>query len=342
MWPWNKGGGADCAESCAGAASFYAGLCNGFRELVLAPRDAYAKRFLRSIGQLEEQARTATSERDIEKLSRETEINLERFAQAQRESVEKVISDLDASLRDLLGVIDETMLNGDDFVGNASSVTSRLACAVETNSLEEVRSIIRQEVRALAHSVKTYRDANQSTMIHYARELEVMRERLDQAQESARTDGLTHLPNRVSHEFYLNAMIAKAREGSRYSMALLDLDGFKAINDTYGHQAGDAALVAFAERMKQFMGAEGFVARLGGDEFTVVARMSGAELERKLEVFRSEMPSRPVDFGEHSLAFGTSYGVVDVDGSAEYAKLMADADDRMYRFKRKNKRSEAA
>jgi diguanylate cyclase (GGDEF)-like protein len=84
-------------------------------------------------------------------------------------------------------------------------------------------------------------------------------------------DMLTGLPNRVLfHDRLLTAMQRVPRHGTDFALALLDIDGFKAVNDTQGHPAGDALLQAIAERLSDQVRSNDTVARLGGDEFALI------------------------------------------------------------------------
>ena len=88
---------------------------------------------------------------------------------------------------------------------------------------------------------------------------------------SATHDALTGLPNRsLLSERLAHAMTRRKRHPGELALAVIDLDGFKAINDTYGHQVGDALLVLVAERLLSAVREEDTVARLGGDEFVVL------------------------------------------------------------------------
>jgi len=93
----------------------------------------------------------------------------------------------------------------------------------------------------------------------------------------AHNDGLTDIPNRVSFNKMLNRLITapgshtEGGEESSFSLFLVDLDHFKAVNDNFGHQIGDALLVEVARRLVETIGSSGRTARLGGDEFAILA-----------------------------------------------------------------------
>ena len=95
----------------------------------------------------------------------------------------------------------------------------------------------------------------------------------------AHTDALTGLPNRRSLEAELSTALPQAGRKQQLAVYLLDLDGFKAVNDLHGHDAGDALLAAAADRLRRELRHSDSVARLGGDEFVVLARGLGGEAD---------------------------------------------------------------
>lgn len=156
-------------------------------------------------------------------------------------------------------------------------------------------------------------------------------------------DVLTGMPNRLHFNQRLQSTIAEARLYSRYDYAVLflDLDGFKLINDSLGHAAGDRLLVAIAARLTEAMGGDVLLARYGGDEFTVLPfgrcdRLRGEELARRL---LSEF-GEPFVVDGQKVYSGASVGVV--LGHADYRlpdQILRDADNAMYQAKAKGKAS---
>lgn len=153
----------------------------------------------------------------------------------------------------------------------------------------------------------------------------------------ATLDSLTGLSNRAAFLDRLRQSIAAGkRHGDEFGLALLDMDRLKPINDTYGHAAGDAALRAFAERLKDSCRASDFPARLGGDEFGVLLqRLSGNERLDELGASLAKAVSGPVDFKATRLDVAASVGVVKYpeDGD-EPDSLLERADAAMYAMKR--------
>ncbi|WP_156498813.1 GGDEF domain-containing protein, partial [Oleiphilus sp. HI0079] len=105
-----------------------------------------------------------------------------------------------------------------------------------------------------------------------------IRERTSELQHQAHNDSLTNLPNRLRCLEYLDELRAQAQEeNSRFAVMFIDLDDFKSINDSMGHEAGDALLIDAAIRLKSVLHSDDFVGRLGGDEFVVFVKEKGRE-----------------------------------------------------------------
>jgi diguanylate cyclase (GGDEF)-like protein/PAS domain S-box-containing protein len=153
----------------------------------------------------------------------------------------------------------------------------------------------------------------------------------------ADTDPLTGLANRRALERTLAAALTRAGARARsVGVLMVDLDGFKAVNDTFGHAAGDEALREVARRLKRSVRERDLVARLGGDEFVVVLTdlggRSGAVHDSMARI--SEALSEPIAFDGTSVTLGAAMGVATfpADGG-NGADLLAHADRGMYAAK---------
>jgi diguanylate cyclase (GGDEF)-like protein len=149
-------------------------------------------------------------------------------------------------------------------------------------------------------------------------------------------DPLTDLPNRALLGDRLSAALSRVSEGSgAVSLLLLDLDRFKLINDTLGHQAGDTLLVTVAERLRASVRPGDTVARLGGDEFTVLLEhvTSPAQAEEVAARITSAL-ALPIDLGGRTMVVTTSIGIAHHEsGHASEADLLRDADVALYQAK---------
>lgn len=159
----------------------------------------------------------------------------------------------------------------------------------------------------------------------------------DALRHTALHDSLTGLPNRVVLFDILRREIGRAQRNAAYKFAVLflDLDGFKTVNDTLGHDAGDRVLVTVSERLRACMRPMDAVSRLGGDEFAVVVAdvKDEAEANRVASRIRAALsaPQKLVD-GEHVI--GASIGVVLGDARhTDPSALLREADLAMYKEK---------
>lgn len=161
----------------------------------------------------------------------------------------------------------------------------------------------------------------------------------EELRQLATVDPLTELPNRRRLMQHLDGAIARAqRHPSRLNVLFLDLDGFKAVNDELGHDAGDELLVAVARRLEAAMRTGDLVARLGGDEFVIVVEnLEDLELVRMLVDRVERVLSVPIELSVGVVSLGGSVGVVTNDGSSTADQLLSRADAAMYERKRVRK-----
>lgn len=149
----------------------------------------------------------------------------------------------------------------------------------------------------------------------------------------ATLDALTELPNRTSSVERLGQMLASAaRRNARLALLYLDLDGFKAVNDSLGHDQGDALLRVLSQRLRSEVRAGDLVARLGGDEFTVViSDLSDANEAASVAAKLVALLGRPAQLGPVSVRVTASVGIaLYPDDGSDAATLMRRADAAMY------------
>ncbi|MCY1173992.1 diguanylate cyclase (GGDEF) domain protein [compost metagenome] len=157
----------------------------------------------------------------------------------------------------------------------------------------------------------------------------------------AHYDPLTGLPNRLVLEERLSEALELARtSATRVALVFVDLNGFKAINDRYGHAAGDRVLVTTATRLKRILHGTDTVARIGGDEFVVILQdlPQGKSLQDEARTICQKIfveLSPPVTLGNDQRHIGTSLGVaVFPDHAPSIDRLLHIADLAMYEAKR--------
>jgi len=170
-------------------------------------------------------------------------------------------------------------------------------------------------------------------------DISVLKAQERQLAELARRDALTGLANRRHFEEALDAAAARARRhGHPLALAYMDLDGFKKVNDTFGHEIGDRLLVGVAERLRNTVRATDLVSRLGGDEFTVILEYAGSEADCAMQCQRLlDELSRPHDLAGQPVVSTPSIGIALYRPGESVESLRDRADVAMYTAKRAGK-----
>ncbi|MEI2603788.1 EAL domain-containing protein [Erwinia aphidicola] len=148
-------------------------------------------------------------------------------------------------------------------------------------------------------------------------------------------DNLTRLPNRILLEDRLDQAINKAsRENSKFALMFMDLDGFKAVNDAFGHHIGDSLLIAVTERMKEIVQGHHTLARLGGDEFVLLIEIEDPNDAASVADALVKAVERPFDISRYELVVSLSIGIAVFPGDGiDERELMFNADAAMYHTK---------
>jgi diguanylate cyclase (GGDEF)-like protein len=155
-------------------------------------------------------------------------------------------------------------------------------------------------------------------------------------------DELTGLPNRKQFEEFMAETLARVENGGhKAALFILDLDGFKAVNDTLGHPVGDGLLRACAKRLKASLRGGDLLARLSGDEFVIVVpRVNDPAMLAPLAERILNLLSNPFRVDGHELQIGGSIGLaVAPDNGLDNETLMKNADFALYRAKSEGRRT---
>ena len=163
-----------------------------------------------------------------------------------------------------------------------------------------------------------------------------------QMEELALTDTLTGLPNRRAIENWAATQRSNAaRHGYSFWVVLADLDHFKQVNDTFGHDAGDAVLKEFSKTLKSSLRRGDLCGRLGGEEFLMVlTHADKANAMAVIERIRTQVAMRPISFGACTIGVTASFGLAGFEGSerpSTFNKLREMADAALYSAKRRGR-----
>ncbi|MEN9856762.1 MAG: hypothetical protein RL186_1521 [Pseudomonadota bacterium] len=181
--------------------------------------------------------------------------------------------------------------------------------------------------------------AIEARLLESSREIETLRQQLQQVRVEASTDSLTGISNRKEFDLRFAQMAAEADATcAPLSLIMCDVDFFKRVNDTFGHQTGDQVIRFVATTMDRAKPADGVVARIGGEEFGLLAPNTSREAAMALaEQIRVAVEGKRlvrrqtnIDLGQITVSLGVSQRIAQEDPAAQ----MARADDALYRSKK--------
>jgi diguanylate cyclase (GGDEF)-like protein len=267
--------------------------------------------------------------------------NANQIAQAEiGHWVDQAVQRREASERDHREIIDvmvkavESVTERDErYAREVGNLAERLRAIAGVNDMAAIRRSIIEGVNALTACVERISQDGRMSLLRLSEQVEDYRSRLDKSERLSALDVVTGISNRRVFEERLST---KVRASSRFCLILIDLDGFKRVNDRFGHLAGDEVLKHVAAKLRlQFPSAD-MVARWGGDEFAVIITSRKSDVEARINrLRRSGFGECRLDASDPtaSVPVEASVGVVEWDGQESGPELLARADHSMYHSK---------
>ncbi len=241
--------------------------------------------------------------------------------------------DLRAMLSSMADAVGTLAGHGDRQSAKVKQFAVRLHLVSKGNDLAKIREDIAKQVAELRDFGTSMAPENCGPLKEMQTRLNEFQERLEQAEQRASTDALTGLVNRGEGESRLKRQIS---DREPLSVLMIDLNGFKQINDRWGHPCGDQVLRSFAGLLANNVRALDMVCRWGGDEFLVVLRCTGPIAQQRAGELRARLtsqhkvgpPGRTVD-----VVVGASVGVAESREGESWEDLIARADSDLYSHK---------
>ena len=248
---------------------------------------------------------------------------------------EQNLYDSAQTIRNILLVLTTSIQRTDKAATDSSQVLGNVKSAINTmelaSDLTEAQDLLMKEIDRVISSnaaLKGELARSQSELTEQQHQIEALR-------TAVRIDGLTQLANRTYFDEKLNEMIAlRKRYGDPFSLLMIDLDNFKAINDTYGHPAGDRILKGVGFKIKASLRGIDFLARFGGDEYALI--LIKTDVKAATEVawkLCEEVRGSRFILDETALLTTLSIGVAEASATDTDATLLKRADAALYRAK---------
>lgn len=244
--------------------------------------------------------------------------------------------DRETTLAALLSVMNSTtQLNEDVDLHNVAlqSAQEELETIGADDQFAELQSVLVSNINRVVSSNRKLE--NDLVVSRY--KLESQAQELDRTRLEARTDSLCEIGNRKAVDETLQFMVSRYHsEKASFGLMVIDIDHFKRINDTFGHQAGDEVLTSIANALKECVRPEDFVGRLGGDEFVILleglteenAKLVGARIRSTMELYDFS-----INNSGQSTVVTMSMGLAVASPNDDAAKLYERADQALYKSK---------
>lgn len=220
-----------------------------------------------------------------------------------------------------------------DFAGDFTRYQSKME-SLSRVAADGKTASTKEGVQELLDQIVSANEALQSRLNNAEQKLENQTKQLAGYLTEARTDALTGLANRKAFDQKLDECFQKWQQSkAMFSLAMIDVDHFKKVNDTYGHPAGDAVLKEMATRLSEIKHDSLLVARYGGEEFAVLINGSETEAAELMERVRKNIAGKTFEADGVSIPVTMSCGVSRILSEDRVGKLVRRADEALYSAK---------
>jgi len=223
----------------------------------------------------------------------------------------------------------------------------------QANNLADIKGDISEKLQRIASTLESKTDFEYQQQQLLENQLIEMKSKVDKLEEQSKSfekriqaqqaksmqDALTKLANRAAFDdFFAKEIVRYHHKKFDLSIAVIDLDDFKRINDTYGHTAGDKTLQVIANTLKKSVENEAFCGRYGGEEFVLVfSTLNKAQVMKKLNAIRLKVARLPFKFKNTKVSLTLSIGVSHIISEDNVHSAFERADAALYQAKEKGK-----
>jgi diguanylate cyclase (GGDEF)-like protein len=259
-----------------------------------------------------------------------------RYHRSREEEFTEIISILREAAKVAVG-------DGTEFHAQMVASSERFNRLGQLDDVRELKHRLAAEVHVLRKTVDEKQQRDQRTYIQLNQRVESLQARLSEVEEEAALDPLTRVANRRGFQRTLARMMSQAQaQRIPMSLAMLDVDNFKVINDTHGHPIGDRVLLCTAQWLTKGLRQTDFVARYGGEEFAVLlGAATAAQVEDRMRDVVAGIAGSSYEYEllgkKERVRFTVSCGLTDLQDGDTEESLIQRADEALYDAKRKGK-----
>jgi diguanylate cyclase (GGDEF)-like protein len=222
--------------------------------------------------------------------------------------------------------------DGKTFSKNLGTSMKRFEALVQISNIRQLKVELTREVSTLRQLAEERQKTWETTCQQFGEKVDTLERQLSVSKQEASLDSLTRIANRGTFDRRCSEWLG---EHKQFVLGIIDIDHFKTINDAHGHPAGDRALMAVAEALKNLVRQSDVVARLGGDEFAVLASdLSLRQAESRLRMLNTTASEVPLEGAGGRFKLTLSCGVAECSAGDTLESLMERADAALYQAKK--------
>lgn len=287
-----------------------------------------------ALSELAERLGTDATPAAIEDSQKRFEMEFGNWADSVVEDLQKKTLDVKEMMLTLAAAAERIAQRDTTNSTRFGELTVRLQSIVRLEDISAIRRQLTASVLDLKANVHRMEEEGRATVLSLQTQIETYKAKASESERRATTDQLTGIRNRRGLEM---AIESRRERKSPFSLILLDLNGFKRINDTHGHPAGDELLKHFANELREQFGTGDVVGRWGGDEFIAITDASPAEIESCMNRVRRWVLGKykvQTPTGIMEIKLDAAIGIAAWDLREDSDRLLSRADKMMYADKR--------
>jgi len=260
----------------------------------------------------------------------------------------KYLGEKEGELKNIIDLLTKglAVVNSENIAFNARmhDQSEKIERITLLDDMKKIKAEIKLEVEQIQKTIRDKQENDSRQIEALSRKVTTLSKNLEKAKTASLTDGLTGVYNRAAFDRYIKKLSDTSTiNNAVFSLLMIDLDNFKKINDTYGHQIGDRVLIAMTQKCKEEVRKEDFFARYGGEEFSVV--LPGMALKaatKRASAIRKGIAARNFklnddDHKDVKIAFTISIGVSEYKKGDTVGTLIERADKALYAAKHSGK-----
>ena len=252
------------------------------KEFTLDLREINSEDFKNDLVELAERLSTVQNISKLQSAFEKSKKRFLRFAGRQK----SYLLEREREFKDIIDILTKAFISLDsdngDYNRKILEQSEKMEQITLLDDIKKIKQALIFEIEQLRETVHQKEGKDSAQLESLAKQVEILNIELKKVQRESERDGLTGAHNRKAFDQRISNLVEKnTATKANFSLIMLDLDDFKNINDTYGHQTGDRVLVALVNKCRQFIRSDDTIARYGGEEFAIV--LPGASLKNAIK-----------------------------------------------------------